>query len=100
MTKPPQRVNRSATEQLILLVSAELERQDLTGEEIAREARLPSKAFRSLLRHGHRPLLDRADEICKALGISMSIGVNTPTGGKDRGQETNQQKVARDASRD
>ena len=100
MTKPPQRVNRAATERLILLVRAELERRDLTAEEIAREARLPSKAFRSLLRHGHRPLLDRADEICKALGVSMRIGVNTPNSGKGRSQETNQQKVAQKASRD
>ena len=90
MTKPPQRVNRSATERLILLVKAELKRQDLTGEQIAREGRLPSKVFRSLLRHGHRPALDRADEICKALGISMQIGVARPHGSNGSDHETNQ----------
>ncbi len=90
MTKPPRRVNRSATERLIRLVNAELERQDLTAEEIAREARLPAKVFRSLLRLGHRPALDRADEICKALGLSMRIGVNPANGGNGPDQETNQ----------
>ena len=33
-----------------------------------------SKAFRSLIRHGHRPTIDRADELCRALGITMTIG--------------------------
>ena len=80
MTKPPRGVNRTATERLIGLVKAELKRQDRTGEEIARAARLPSKAFRSLLRHGHRPALDRAHEICAALGVSMIIGVTPPKG--------------------
>ena len=90
MTKPARRVTRSATERLILLVKAELERQDLTGEEIAREARLPSKVFRSLLRHGHRPIVDRADGICTALGISMTIGVTARNGGHGPDHETNQ----------
>lgn len=67
-------VNRSATDRLAQIVKAELARQGRTGEEIARDARLPSKAFRSLLRQGHRPTVDRADELCRALGISMTIG--------------------------
>ena len=50
----------------------------MTGEEVAREARLPSNAFRSLLRKKHRPTFDRADELCKALGISMIIGTEEP----------------------
>lgn len=67
-------VNRSATDRLKRMVESELARQELTGEEIAREARLPAKAFRSLLRHEHRPTIDRADELCRALGISMTLG--------------------------
>ena len=43
------------------------------GQEVAREARLPADAFRSL-RRGYRPSIDRADELCRALGISMTIG--------------------------
>ena len=72
-------VNRAATDRLKRMVETELAKQELTGEEIAREARLPAKAFRSLLRHEHRPTIDRADELCRALGITMTIG-NTPTG--------------------
>ena len=67
--------NRSATERLVRLVTAELKRRNLTGQEVAREARLPANTFSSLLRTGHRPILDRADAICRALGISMTIGV-------------------------
>ena len=67
-------VNRAATDRLKRMVETELARQELSGEEIAREARLPAKAFRSLLRHGHRPTLDRAEELCTALGLTMTIG--------------------------
>ena len=80
--RPARRRNRSATGRLARLVTEALRRQELTREEIAREAKLPATAFRSLLRHGHRPSLDRADEICQALGISMTIGVATPTNRK------------------
>ncbi len=38
-----------------------------------------AKAFRSLLRHGHRPTIDRAEELCTAVGITMTIG-KTQTG--------------------
>ena len=78
MTGKPKSVNRSATDQLSRLIEAELARQRVTGEEVAREARLPSNAFRSLLRKGHRPTIDRADELCRALGISMTIGTKDP----------------------
>ena len=71
-------VNRSATDRLKGLIEAELKRQDLTEQEAAREARLPAKAFRAL-RHGHRPSIDRADELCRALRISMTIGAEVPT---------------------
>ena len=72
------KVNRSATERLRAAVEAELARQGRAGEEAAREARLPANAFRSLLRKGHRPSVDRADELCRALGITMTLG-NAPT---------------------
>ena len=50
----------------------------LTFSRAAREARLPAKAFQAL-RHGHRPSIDRADELCRALGISMTIGAERQT---------------------
>ena len=77
MTRKRNSVNRSATDRLSRLIQAELARQRITGEEVAREARLPSNAFRSLLRKGHRPSIDRADELCRALGISITIGAKT-----------------------
>ena len=72
-------VNRTATNRLKQLIETELARQGITGSEAAREARLPAKAFQSLLRKGKRPTLDRADELCRALGISMTIGVTGPS---------------------
>ena len=76
---PRQRtVTRSATGRLKGLIEAELKRQNLTEQEAAREARLPANAFRAL-RHGHRPSIDRADELCRALGISMTIGARGRT---------------------
>ena len=66
-------LNRSTTDRLKGLIEAELKRQNLTDQEAAREARLPANAFRAL-RHGHRPSIDRADELCRALGIRMTIG--------------------------
>ena len=67
------KVNRTTTDRLKRLIEAELERQELTDEEAAREARLPEKVFRAL-RQGHRPSLDRAEELCRALGLGMWIG--------------------------
>lgn len=66
-------VNRSTTDRLKTLIDAELKRRNVTDQEAAREARLPANAFRAL-RHGHRPSIDRAHELCNALGISMTIG--------------------------
>ena len=74
VTRNKGKVNRSTTDRLKRLIEAELDRQNLTDEEAAREARLPGNAFRAL-RKGHRPSIDRADELCTALGISMTIGV-------------------------
>lgn len=74
MTERTRPVNRTATDRLSQLIAAELAKHNLTGEEVARDARLPANAFRSLLRKGHRPTIDRADELCTALGITMTIG--------------------------
>ena len=60
------------------LIEAELIRQNLTEEEAARDAHLPANAFRGV-RKGQRPSIDRADELCRALGVRMTIG-STPTG--------------------
>ena len=78
MTPRKRKVNRSATDRLKRLIEAELNRQDLTDEEAAREGKLPGNAFRAL-RKGHRPSIDRADELCRTLGISMTIGTEGPT---------------------
>ena len=79
MTPRTRTVNRSATDRLARIIKAELEKQGLTAEEAARAARLPAKAFRSLLGRGHRPTVDRADELCRALGITMTIGTEPET---------------------
>ena len=71
--KTSRKINRTATDRLGQLVDTELTRRGVNGQEIAREARLPADAFRSL-RRGYRPTIDRADELCKALGIWMTIG--------------------------
>lgn len=89
MSTRPRTARKSATERLIRLVEAELKRQNLTGQEAAREARLPANTFGSLLRERHQPMLNRADEILAALGTSMTIGVMSPNGGSDRDDKTN-----------
>ena len=95
MTTKKRKVNRSITKRLAQLIEAELAKQELTPEEAAREGRLPEKAFRSLLRHGHRPTIDRADELCRALGITMTIGrqENTPNGnGNGNGDDSDDEQ--------
>ena len=89
MSTKPRTARKSATERLIRLVEAELKRQNLTGQEAAREARLPANTFGSLLRERHRPLLDRADDVLRALGVSMRIGVSRPNRGSARDDKTN-----------
>ena len=89
MTRSRKTVNRSASNRLSKLLETELAKHELTTEEITREARLPSKAFRSLLRDGHRPTIDRADELCRALGISMTIGVSAPSADGDPDPDDN-----------
>ena len=86
MRRKMRKVNRSTTDRLKRLIEAELDRQSLTDEEAAREARLPGNAFRAL-RKGHRPSIDRAEELCTALGISMMIGPEAPTTASEPGAQ-------------
>ena len=62
-----------ASRRLANLIEAELAKRGLNCPQAAREARLPADAFRTVLK-GHKPNIDRAEELCKALGISMTIG--------------------------
>ena len=64
--------------ELVLVIEAELQRQDLTDEEAGREAGLSGNALR-VLRHGHRPKVDRADELCGTLRTTMTLGVDGPS---------------------
>ena len=66
-------VNRTTTARLRRLVEAELQRRNVTDQEAAREAKLPANVFRAL-RHGHRPSLDRAEQLLVALGLQMRLG--------------------------
>ena len=68
------RPTEPATQRLAALIETKLTRQGMTCQEAAREAMLPADAFRTVLK-GRRPNIDRADELCTALGISMTIGV-------------------------
>ena len=77
MIRKPRKLYRSATDRLIALVESEMKRHGTNGQEVAREARLPADVFRALQR-GHRPTLDRAEEMLKALGASMTIGAEQP----------------------
>ena len=70
--------NAPASSRLAQLIESELAQRGLTCQEAAREAKLPADAFRTVLK-GRKPNIDRADELCSALGITMTIG-NTPTG--------------------
>ena len=83
-------MNRSTTVRLMRIVKAELARQGISDARAAREAHLPGSVFQSLLRLGKRPTLDRADEICRGLGISMTIGVTAPLDDPDRDDTTDQ----------
>ena len=83
-------VNRSSTERLKHQIEAALKRRGITAAEAAREARLPATVFQSLLRRGKRPTIDRADELCKAVGISMTIGIDAPNPVPEPGNDTNE----------
>ena len=87
MTPKLTTVNRSATDRLVRLVEEELASQGLNGEQAAREARLPADAFRGLLLKRQRPSIDRADELCRALGINITIGTRVKTADGERGND-------------
>ena len=69
-------MERSTTDRLIDLVKAKLAADGTSHARAVQEGNLPVNVFQSLLRHGKRPILDRAEEICRGLGISMTIGVS------------------------
>ena len=68
------RPTEPATDRFAAVIEAELERRGTTCQEAARLAMLPADAFRTVLK-GKRPNIDRADELCTALGISFTLGV-------------------------
>lgn len=72
-------MERSTTDRLIDLVKAKLAAEGISHTRAIQEGKLPTNVFQSLLRHGKRPILDRAEEICRGLGISMTIGVAATT---------------------
>lgn len=72
-------INRRTTERLIQVVKDALAERELTATEAAREAKLPANAFRALLSQGHRPTLDRADELCRAVGAKLILGDDDPS---------------------
>ena len=72
-------VNRRATDELIRVVNKALAKQGLTPTEAAREAKLPANAFRALLTGGHRPTVDRADELLRSLGATLTLGREDPS---------------------
>ena len=68
--------DEGASSRLASLIENELTRRGWTAQEAAREAKLPADAFRTVL-NGRKPNMDRADELCRALGITMTIGAET-----------------------
>lgn len=73
-TKPTGPVSRRLAKQ----IAAQMKKRGWRPTQAATEAGLPHDAFRSILR-GHKPNIDRAEEVCKALGITMVIGIERPT---------------------
>ena len=73
-TKPTGPVSRRLAKQ----IAAQMKKRGWSPTQAATEAGLPHDAFRSILR-GHKPNIDRAEEVCKALGITMVIGIERPT---------------------
>ena len=78
VTATNRRPNARASSRLAELIESELAQRGLTCQEAAREAKLPADAFRTVLK-GRKPNIDRAEELCRALGVTMTIGT-TPTG--------------------
>ena len=55
-------------------IRARLKETSETPVRVSEKAGLPRDSIRSVLR-GHEPSILRADEICRALGITVTIGV-------------------------
>ena len=55
-------------------IRARLRETGDTPVRVAERAGLPRDSIRSVLR-GHEPSISRADEICRALGVTVTIGV-------------------------
>ena len=93
MATTSRKINRTATDRLVQRIESELTKRGLNGQEVAREARLPTDAFRSL-RRGYRPTIDRADELCRAIGITMTIGGKPGTENEDPVEDEDDQRGA------
>ena len=84
MRKDSEKPAGRAIRHLLTIVTAYLKKRGLSRRRAATEVGLPEEAFRSLIK-GHRPTIDRADELCRALGITMMIGTRVETCDRDRG---------------
>ncbi len=73
-----------------------------TAIGVAVEAGLPRDAIRSVLK-GHPPNLIRADDVCRALGITLTIGgrgaVPQPTNGASDSGTSNPRQISHNATR-
>ena len=73
MRKQGERTVGPATRRLVIAVKEHMKKRGVGGRRAAADVGLPEDAFRSLIK-GHRPTLDRADEVCRALRITMKLG--------------------------
>ena len=76
MSTTTRKPDEAASVRLARLIEDELAQRGWTSQEAAREAKLPADAFRTVLK-GRQPYINRAEELCRALGISMTIGAET-----------------------
>ena len=69
--------SQTAIERLRQMMNTELERLGLTLREASRKTKLPFETFLMGDEEGLRPSVNRAEQICRALGLTMMIGVGT-----------------------
>ena len=98
MRKDAEKPTGRGTRHLLTIVTAYLKKRGLSGRRAATEVGLPEEAFRSLIK-GHRPTVDRADELCRALGITMTIGTDEHANDSERVEPTPTGKSGRRAGR-